>query len=87
MSLDEIQQKDIEYTREAIHEIKQSLRDIQNEIKLLGGVFMRLDVHKQMETETNKRISKLEKNMSWIFRTTGGVVIATVIGALFSLLK
>jgi len=89
MSLDEIQQKDIEYlTRDLANldkKVDAGFRDLKHQILLIGDTFVRKDVHEKTDKEfmqnlqaTNERIDSIVDSNKWLFRT----VVTTVIGLL-----
>ena len=89
MSLDELQQKDIEYMKDNIARIEKRLdngfEDIKQQIILMGNTFVRQDVHDRIDKELKvknetleRRIESIEASNRWLFRT----VISTVIGLL-----
>ena len=82
MSLDELQQKDIEYMKDNIARIEKRLdngfEDIKQQIILMGNTFVRQDVHDRIDKELRSRIDSIEGSNRWLFRT----VISTVIGLL-----
>ena len=82
MSLDQLQQKDIEYMKDNIARIEKRLdngfENIKQQIILMGNIFVRQDVHDKIDKELRSRIDSIESSNRWLFRT----VISTVIGLL-----
>jgi hypothetical protein len=75
MSLDELQQKDIEY-------IKEGINDLKREMRLMSDTFVRQDVHRGLDEKMTDRVRKLEDSHTWLFRT----VIATMFGFIVTII-
>lgn len=56
-----------------IQEVRESLIRIEGKLENMG------DKHINLE----KRVSKLEENNAWLWRTVGGAIIAAVMGFIF----
>ncbi len=82
MSLDELQQKDIEY-------IKEGINDLKRDIRSMNDTFVRRDVHEIKDREVHNKISENTERINsikewnkWMFRT----VVTTFFGMIGSIL-
>jgi len=74
----ELQQKDIEYLKEQLSEIKESLKNLQTDLLIIREFVPRKEIEEKLVTKVDKEdFKKVESNLAKIAWTViTGVVIA-----------
>lgn len=87
----ELQQKDIEFLKDAISSLRTDMKDgfnsINTKLQIMDDNYVKAEIVNKEFERIDEDIKELRESNKWLFRTIVGTVLTTIIGIIFNITK